>query len=77
MYLAVLARVAVRAGAFVGAVPILASTSVLTRPRVALVHVMLTVTPGKSRQTHARERVDAVDTSSTVKTRAGGGSRNE
>lgn len=53
MYLAVESGVSVWAGAFVGAVSVLTGASVLARPRVALVNVMLAVIPGKSRQTHA------------------------
>lgn len=53
MYLAVESGVSVWAGAFVGAISVLTGASVLARPRVALVNVMLAVIPSKSRQTHA------------------------
>lgn len=71
VYLATESGVAVWTGAFIGAVSVLTGAAVLTRPRVALVHIMLTVIPSKPRQTHAGERVDAVHTRPTVKTRAG------
>lgn len=53
VYLAVESGVSVWTGAFVGAVSVLTGASVLARPRVALVNVMLAVIPSESRQTHA------------------------
>lgn len=70
-YLAAQSGVPVWTGALVGAVAVLAGSSVQTRFGVALVDVVLAVTAGEARRTQTCEGVDAVHTGAAVKTRAG------
>ena len=69
-YLAAQAGVPVWTGALVGAVAVLAGSSVQTRLGVALVDVVLAVTAGEARRTQTGEGVDAVHAGAAVKARA-------
>lgn len=71
-HLAVEARVALRAGALVGPVAVLAGATVQAGPRVALVDVVLTVAAREARRTQAGEGVDAIHTGAAIKARAAG-----
>lgn len=59
-----------RAGAFVGAVAILAGAAVHAGLRVTLVDVMLAIVPGEAWRAQAGEGVDAVHTGAAVEARA-------
>ena len=72
-HLAVEARVALRAGARVGAVAVVAGAAVQAGPRVTLVDVMLAVAAREARWTQAGEGVDAIHAGTAVEAGAGGG----
>lgn len=72
-HLAAEARVALRAGALVGAVAVVAGAAVQTGPRVTLVDVVLAVAAREAGWTQAGEGVDAVHAGTAVEAGAGGG----
>lgn len=72
-HLAVEARVALRAGALVGAVAVLAGATVQAGPGVALVDVVLAVAACEAGWTQAGEGVDAIHAGAAIEAGAGGG----
>lgn len=72
LYLAVLSIVSHRAGAAIRSQAISAGPSILTGLGVALVLLVLTKRPIKTRTAAARECVDVIDACPIIKTRAGG-----
>lgn len=72
-HLAVEASVALRAGALVGAIAVLAGATMQAGPRVTLVDVVLAVAAREAGRAQAGEGVDAVHTSATVEAGAEGG----
>lgn len=67
LYLAVETMVAMRAGAFVCAIAVLACAAIHAWFRIAFVDVMLAVVACKASQAQAAERIDAIHASATVK----------